>query len=196
MTECDDKKYTRILQNLLWRNISRNERRFIFFMNLFAAFPGYMYFITSVYENLDDDNTKPELTVGFLGKQTTLSVAILLITLVIIPIVNFSNQSRRQKFRFALRLSQSALFCAWINAIFYLLSLNEYMKERTRKRFKTRNEGLIYIGLILIAVIAIYTIINPEYDDIRDLSKEVKVCKKKHLDIRALSKSSNNILDS
>lgn len=196
MTECDDKKYTRILQNLLWRNISKNERRFIFFMNLFAAFPGYMYYITSVYENQKDDVPKPEPTVGFMGKQTTLSVAIILITLVIIPIVNFSNQSRRQKFRFALRLSQSALFCAWINAIFYLLSLNEYMKKRTRMRFKSRNEGLIFIGLILIGIILIYTIINPEYDDVRDLSKEVKICKKKHPDIAVLAKSSNNILDS
>lgn len=200
MVDCDSKKYTRILQNLLWRNMSRGERQFIFVMNLFAAFPGFLYYISSVYDDKREgreSRQKPPLSV--FGNSTKLSVIILLLTVVIIPILNYTYQSRFQKFRFAHRLSQSALFCTWVNSIFYIFSLNNYMKEKTRKVFKTRNEAIIYIGMILITIMSVYTFINPEYDDIRDLSKEVYSCKNTHRDIRALSlsnKSDNILVDS
>ena len=189
-SSCDSKMYTRILQNLLWQNIPRGERKLIFFMNLLSVLPGFMFFVSAVYHDPIENEIEP--TVRVLGRQTKLSVAILLLTLVLIPIVNFTTQARLSKFRFALRLSQTTLFCVWVNAIFYVLSMNEYVKYEIRKSFENQNEGIAYLVGLLVAVILIFTLINPEYDTSLDLSTEIRECKQTiHADVRALSKSTD-----
>lgn len=180
MSQCEIQAYTRILQNLIWRNMTRKDRIVVFVLNMFACFPGFMYYISSVY-----DSESPR-EIKFLGKQTSFSLIFFIVTLVIIPLFNFYNQSRLQKFRFALRLSQTALFCALINSFFYIASLSDNAKETTRKYLPSRNKGLAFIATCIIFLIICYTTFNPEFDTILDLSKEVKVCKNKHLDIESL----------
>lgn len=185
-SECDIHAYTRILQNLIWRNMTRSDRIVVFILNLAFCFPGLMYYISSVYEN------ESKKTVEFDGGRTSFTFFFFLITLIIIPLVNFFNQVYIQKFRFALRLSQTALFCAIINSIFYMASLFDGTKELTRKYLPTRTKGLRFFIICVVFILILYTIINPEFDTVLDLSNEVKKCKKDHPDIKSLRRKAQS----
>lgn len=189
--ECQIHEYTRILQNLIWRNMKRNDRIIVFILNLFMCLPGFFYFINATYT--EDNSTA---AVEFFGKQTSFSVIFFVVALIVVPIINFTNQAMVQKFRFALRLSQTGLFCAIINAIFYSMSLNDTIKQKTRNILKTRNIGIAFYSFCIFVAVLMFTVFNPEYDTILNLSKEVKSCKKEYSEIRALRRKakSDNIL--
>ena len=185
-SRCEIHAYTRILQNLIWRNMTRSDRIVVFILNLAFCFPGLMYYISSVYD--DDSRT----TVKFEGRQTSFTFIFFITTLVIIPLINFINQSFIQKFRFALRLSQTALFCAIINSLFYIASLFDRTKELTRKYLPTRTKGLSFFIICVVFILILYTIVNPEFDTVLDLSDEVKKCKKDHPDIKSLRRKAQS----
>lgn len=188
---CEIKEYTRILQNLIWRNMNRADRIFVYTLNIVMCLPGFFYFINTTYQD-----TNETAALNFFGKQTKFSIIAFVIALIVLPVINFTNQAIVQKFRFALRLSQTGLFCAIINSIFYSMSLNNSVKTTTRKYFKDVNAAFWFYIICIFVAVLMFTVFNPEYDTILNLSKEVKSCKKEYSEIRALRRKakSDNIL--
>ncbi len=190
--ECQIKEYTRILQNLIWRTMTRADRIVVYTLNIAMCLPGFFYFINTTYQ----DTNESTAALKFFGKQTKFSIIAFVVALIVLPVINFTNQAIVQKFRFALRLSQTGLFCAIINSIFYSMSLNNSVKTTTRKYFKDVNTAFWFYIICIFVAVLMFTVLNPEYDTILNLSKEVKSCKKEYSEIRALRRKakSDNIL--
>lgn len=146
-TDCATVDIISILQYMAWEAFPKNTKRLIYVLNLFSAIPGLMYFINSVYSTNDTNRS---------GNKW-LTTVFFVVFLIIIPIANFMHQTVVQRFTTAFKLSQTGLFCAVVNSIFYGLSLVKPVRTKMKEKIPNEVIGISILIIVLLAITLIYS---------------------------------------